>query len=141
MVILSPSITTVMKTINLLQKLFLFWNSLNRLTQHIPEKHFKMIRYYGIYARHRNSDNFLRKAISREKHNFFLSLNRWRDSILHSFGYDPLKCPNCGKTMLFLELYFNHNPVPLHELYEKAMQKHRCRSPASFSYLPKPLFS
>lgn len=26
------------------------------------------------------------------------------------------------KTMLFLELYFNHNPVPLHELYEKAMQ-------------------
>nr|WP_309296586.1 transposase [Hungatella hathewayi] len=23
---------------------------ISRLTQHIPEKHFKMIRYYGIYA-------------------------------------------------------------------------------------------
>nr|WP_279604144.1 transposase [Hungatella hathewayi] len=23
---------------------------MSRLTQHIPEKHFKMIRYYGIYA-------------------------------------------------------------------------------------------
>ena len=50
---------------------------IQRLIRHIPEKHFKMIRYYGIYARHRNSDNFLRKAISREKHNFFLSLNQY----------------------------------------------------------------
>lgn len=101
-----------------------------RLTQHIPEKHFKMIRYYGIYARHKKSDHYLRRAISKEKHTILLSFNRWRDCILHSFGYDPLKCPNCGKTMLFLELYFNHKPVPLHELYEKAMRKHRCRSPA-----------
>ena len=35
--------------------------------------------------------------------------------------------------MLFLELYFNHKPVPLHELYERTMRKHRCRSPAAFS--------
>ena len=26
------------------------------LIQHIPEKHFKMIRYYGLYARHREID-------------------------------------------------------------------------------------
>ena len=101
-----------------------------RLTQHIPEKHFKMIRYYGIYARHKKSDRPLRRAISKEKHKILLSFNRWRDCILHSFGYDPLKCSNCGKTMLFLELYFNHTPVPLQELYEKAMRRHRCRSPA-----------
>lgn len=101
-----------------------------RLTQHIPEKHFKMIRYYGIYARHRKSDKYLRRAISREKHKIFLSFNRWRDCILRSFGYDPLKCPTCAKTMLFGELYFNHKPVPLQELYDKAMRKHRCRSPA-----------
>ena len=108
-----------------------------RLTQHIPEKHFKMIRYYGIYARHRKSDQSLHRAISREKHKIFLSFNRWRDSILHTFGYDPLKCPSCGTTMLFLELYFNHEPVPLHELYERVMRKHRCRSPASPSSLPQ----
>ncbi len=107
-----------------------------RLTQHIPEKHFKMIRYYGIYARHRKSDRYLHRAISRDKHKIFLSFNRWRDSILLSFGYDPLKCPSCGTPMLFLELYFNHKPVPLHELYERAMRKHRCRSPAAFSSLP-----
>ena len=97
-----------------------------RLTQHIPEKLFKIIRYYGIYSRHRKSDNYLRRAVSREKHKIFLSFNRWRDSILLFFGYDPLKCPSCCTTMLFLELYFNHKPVPLHELYERVMRKHRC---------------
>mgnify|MGYP000007529211 FL=1 len=93
-----------------------------------------MIRYYGIYARHRESDQRLRRAVSKEKHTIFLSFNRWRESILHSFGYDPLKCHNCGTTMLFLELYFNHKPVPLHELYERVMRKHRSRSP---SIVPK----
>ena len=107
-----------------------------RLTQHIPEKHFKMIRYYGIYARHCKSDKYLRRAISREKHKILLSFNQWRESILLSFGYDPLKCPSCGTTMLFLELYFNHKPVPLHELYEKVMRKHQCRSPATLSHSP-----
>lgn len=34
-----------------------------RLIQHIPEKHFKMIRYYGIYARHLKEDSKLRRAI------------------------------------------------------------------------------
>lgn len=60
---------------------------IQRLTQHIPEKHFKMNRYYGIYARHCESDKYLRRAISKEKHKIFLSFKRWRDSILHSFGY------------------------------------------------------
>ena len=112
-----------------------------RLTQHIPEKHFKMIRYYGIYARHRKSDKYLRKAISKEKHAFLLSYNQWRNAILHHFGYDPLKCPHCGKTMIFLELYFKHKPVSLQELYEKAMRKHRCRSPALHSALPQLRYS
>lgn len=114
---------------------------ISRLTQHIPEKHFKMIRYYGIYARHRKSDHLLRRTISKEKHKIYLSFNHWRDSILHSFGYDPLNCSRCGTTMLFLELCFNHKPVPLHELYEKAMRKYRCRSPASISPLPQSSFS
>jgi len=112
-----------------------------RLTQPIPEKHFKMIRYYGIYARHRKSDKYLRKAISKEKHSFLLSYNQWRNAILHYFGYDPLKCPNCGTNMIFLELYFKHKPVSLQELYEKAMRKHRCRSPALHSALPQLRYS
>lgn len=105
---------------------------IERLLQHVPEKHFKMIRYYGIYARHKDSDKRLRRAVSKEQHRFYLSYNQWRNSILVSFGYDPLKCKKCGATMIFLELYFDHKPVPLHEMYEKTMRGSRgCRSPAA----------
>ena len=101
-----------------------------RLIQHIPETQFKMIRYYGLYARHRESDKKLIPAIPKEKHKIILSFNRWRDCILSSFGYDPLKCPRCGTTMLFQELYSKHHRVPLDELYEKAIAKAKhCRSP------------
>lgn len=104
---------------------------IRRLIQHIPEKHFKMVRYYGIYARHRDSDKKLRRAVSKNKHMVLLSFNRWRECIIRSFGYDPLKCAKCGHTMLFLELYFNHHRVPLEKLYEKAMAKaRRSRAPS-----------
>ena len=104
---------------------------IQRLIRHIPEKHFKMLRYGGLHARHRDSDRQLNHTISREKHKFFLSLDKWRACILSSFGYDPLECPECGKTMLFMEFYYNHQRVPLEKLYEKAMSKaHRKRSPA-----------
>ena len=107
---------------------------IERLIQHIPEKHFKMVRYYGIYARHRECDKKLYRAISKEKHRIYLSFNLWRVSILHSFGYDPLKCPCCGKTMTVLEIYYNHKPVSLQELYERTMIKHHARpSPGSSS--------
>ena len=103
---------------------------ISRLIQHIPEKHFKQIRYYGIYARHRESDKKLNPAVPKEKHKLILSFNRWRNCIAASFGYDPLKCPHCSETMILLDLYFKHNRVPLEEMYEKAMAKaHRCRSP------------
>lgn len=39
---------------------------IKRLIRHIPEKHFKMIRYGGLYARHRDTDKKLHKAISKE---------------------------------------------------------------------------
>ena len=103
---------------------------IERLIRHIPEKHFKMIRYYGIYARHRDTDKRLHKAIAKEKHHILLSFNKWRPSILSSFGYDPLKCQHCGNTMSVLEIYYNHKPVSLQEIYERTMVKHACRSPA-----------
>lgn len=104
---------------------------IERLIRHIPEKHFKMIRYYGLYARHRDSDKKLNHAIAKEKHGIYLSFNKWRECILGSFGYDPIKCPCCGTTMSFMELYYKHRRVPLDELYEKVMAKVKgCRSPA-----------
>ncbi len=63
---------------------------IERLIRHIPDRHFKMIRYGGLYARHRNVDKSLRRAVSKEKRPFFVSFNTWRNAILRSFGYDPL---------------------------------------------------
>ena len=98
-------------------------NFISRLFQHIPEKHFKMIRYGGLYARHREIDHSLIRIISKEKRPIFRSFNKWRTAILSAFGYDPLICPDCGHSMDFLELYFNHQRISLDELYERAMSK------------------
>jgi len=100
------------------------------LIQHIPEKHFKMTRYYGLYARHRKSDLKLSKAIPKSKQKILLDFKTWRNNILLSFGYDPLSCPKCKHMMEFLELYYNHERVSLSDLYERAKVKaqHHCRS-------------
>jgi len=82
------------------------------------------VRYGGLYARHRDIDKKLFRAISREKHHIYRSFNEWRTAILFAFGYDPIKC-DCGCTMLFLELHFNHQHVSLEEMYEKIMSRSR----------------
>lgn len=104
---------------------------IKRLIRHIPEKHFKMIRYGGLYARHRKIDSKLHRAVSKDKHRFYRSFHQWRTAIVSSFGYDPLKCPDCGHQMVFLELYYKHKRVSLEELYERAMSRsHGKRSSA-----------
>ena len=90
------------------------------LMQHIPEKHFKMIRYYGIYARHRKIDENLHRQRTPKQRRLFASFTRWREAILLAFGYDPIQCPNCKETMEILEIYKNHHRVSLQELYERA---------------------
>ena len=96
---------------------------IKRLIRHIPEKHFKMIRYGGLYARHRKIDASLRHAVSKEKRPVYRSFNLWRSAILSSFGYDPLECPMCKHTMELIELYYNHKRVSLEDLYERSMSK------------------
>lgn len=92
---------------------------IKRLIIHIPEKHFKMVRYYGIYAKHHKQEKHLFKYLSNQKHRFLHSLLDWRTSILLTFGYDPLKCSKCGASMLVLEVY--HKKTALFEQYRKQM--------------------
>lgn len=91
---------------------------IKRLIRHIPEKHFKMIRYYGIYAKKHKNSHKLVFAIRKEKRKFLRSLNYWRESILFSFGYDPLKC-SCGHFMTIMEVF--HKKVALFDLFRKVM--------------------
>ena len=92
---------------------------IKRLIIHIPEKHFKMLRYYGIYAKHHTQEKKLRRCISSQKLAFLRSLQDWRNSILLTFGYDPLRCPDCGTSMSVLEVYYKK--TALFERYRKVM--------------------
>ncbi len=114
---------------------------IERLIRHIPEKHFKMIRYYGLYARSRTQDKTLCRALSRQYRHYLISNSDWRHRIAISFGYDPIQCPCCKKTMILAEIYYNHHRVPLEELYRKAWEKHRSRysSAAACPQTPSPV--
>ena len=48
-----------------------------------------MIRYGGIYARHREIDSKLYRAISKSKHHIYRSFNQWRTAILSSLDMTP----------------------------------------------------
>lgn len=98
------------------------------LIQHIPEKQFKMTRYYGLYARHRKLDKHLHRAVHKSKHGFIKNFTKWRQDIILSFGYDPLCCSRCKTQMILVELYYNHKRVSLEELYERTMARAKCRS-------------
>ena len=100
---------------------------MKKLIRHIPEKHFKMVRYYGIYARHRQNDSKIRKMISRDKHSYYRSLNKWRNSIFFSFGFDILKCSRCGNIMSLLDIFRHGSLVPLDESFRKALEKYHYR--------------
>ncbi len=63
---------------------------IERLIRHIPEKIFKMIRYGGLYARHRDIDKKLFKAVPYENLKFLRSFNQWCIATLATFGCDSL---------------------------------------------------
>ena len=73
-----------------------------RLIRHIPDRHFKTIRYYGFYAsRGHILYNTCRLLIDKIKLPFYKSLNKWQNLLILTFNFDHLKCPYCGSIMKF----------------------------------------
>ncbi|MDT8413691.1 MAG: transposase [Vicingaceae bacterium] len=90
-------------------------NFIGLLIRHIPEKHFHMIRYYGMYANARKNKIF--QIISRQIISLFgianllfeFAFNRaktWRQRVLEQTGVDPLKCKDCGITMSLTQITY-----------------------------------
>jgi hypothetical protein len=75
---------------------------LQRLLSHIPEKHFKIVRYCGIYSRrgykHRQTEFCDGEVVVIKR--------CWRDEIKRVFSYDPLLCPNCGTEMELVDICY-----------------------------------
>ena len=98
---------------------------MERLVQHIPEKNFKMMRYYGLYAKHHKQESKLfkrNKNLSGPEYKDFFSLwLKWRALILSCFKIDPLRCPKCGKTMSLMLIRFNKGKETMEEHYARIM--------------------
>lgn len=98
---------------------------IRRLIVHIPEKNFKMMRYYGLYAKHHKQESKLfkrNKNLSDPKYKDFFSLwLKWRALILTCFKIDPLRCPKCGKTMSLMLIQFNKGKETMEERYARIM--------------------
>lgn len=77
-----------------------------RLITHIPDKHFRMIRYYGFLAT-RVRGKLLPKVYR------FLAMKTatakkvyttWRQMLLNIFKRDPLRCPVCNISMVLTDI-------------------------------------
>lgn len=98
---------------------------LGRLIRHIPDKHFKTVRYAGIFATRWRFHYFEHarallgqpsKPPPREAAP--VSLLGWRER-RQAEGQDPLLCPTCRIPMEFVGLVFGpHEPIA--ELFRKA---------------------
>ena len=78
---------------------------IKRLIRHIPEKHFKMIRYGGLYARHRKTDQQLHKVISNRNVPFYATLTIGGMLFFLLFCVMILECPICRHKMEFGTLF------------------------------------
>jgi transposase-like protein len=91
---------------------------IGRLVSHIPEKQFKMVRHYGIYARNKRFECRLavkfwqiEKLLQEKKiHGFegksptYKKIN-YRERMIKEFGSDPCKCPRCGSEMELVKIW------------------------------------
>lgn len=79
---------------------------IKRLIIHIPEKQFKMIRYYGIYTTQNKKGKNLIKMINEKIIELKNKMRNWRMQIMKSFGEDPLECEKCGGKMELYDVYY-----------------------------------
>ena len=73
------------------------------LIKHIPDKNFKVVRYYGIYARDHKHSKKLIKLLNKTQINIREMFRKWHFAIELQFKFDPTKC-SCGGKMIFFEL-------------------------------------
>jgi hypothetical protein len=86
---------------------------MGRLIMHIPKKHFRMVRRYGLYRRDKNAEakkvvsfwNYVRtKRIKKSREKVAKRLN-WKERMIKEFGRNPIACSKCEKEMELWEIW------------------------------------
>lgn len=93
---------------------------INKLIVHIPDKHFRCVRYFGFYGNASKKElHHLHELLGHEKHiknvNEYRKEKRlhlmeklkYRTHMIDSFNRDPLKC-SCGNIMVWI---YTYNPL------------------------------
>lgn len=86
---------------------------MGRLIMHIPQKHFKMVRRYGLYRRDKNNQaqkvvslwNYVRTKNIRKTKKFKTRKLNWKERIIKEFGENPLACSKCKNEMELWEIW------------------------------------
>lgn len=88
---------------------------INKLIIHIPNKHFRTVRYFGFYANAAQeklskihellgSKNKTTKQLRHKKREEALNKLKFRTHLIDSYNRDPIKC-SCGNTMIYSGSY------------------------------------
>ena len=87
---------------------------IGRLISHIPPKHFKLVRWFGLYSRRiRESVKKIVLFWQTKIQSLLPSFNyssktknlSFRQRLINSFGNDPLICPNCSNEMSLWQIW------------------------------------
>lgn len=84
---------------------------LGRLVTHIPDRHFRNIRYYGFLANRVRGKllPLVRQLLGQVQHLSKAAqkvYTPWRQMRIATSGYDPLRCPACGAFMALSHIVF-----------------------------------
>jgi len=78
--------------------------------KHIPDKHFKMVRYYGLYARNLKAKTHkIMQDLKRFIKKIILKFS-WRENRTRYTGSDPLLCEGCGTKMELYSINYRAGP-------------------------------
>lgn len=84
---------------------------IKNLIKLIPDKNFKVVRYYGIYSKEHKHSKKLIKLLNNAQIKVKEMLRKWHFSIELSFKYDPTKC-SCGGKMIYFFLRIRYCIIP-----------------------------
>jgi len=80
---------------------------IGKVVQHIPEKYFKLIRYFGFYVNNKYTKEMYEQALR-----YFNPLDansekdNWQKRQWKRDGKDPLLCPNCNCSLVLKQVTF-----------------------------------
>jgi len=80
---------------------------IDRLTQHIPEKHFRQVRHYGMFSnRRRSKDLSLARKLLHKRKRRKLKPTTWEDRRKERGEKQPLTCPKCRMPLILVAILF-----------------------------------